>query len=62
MTEARAKIEENYDKQKLEEVTGLTEKIAQSPKVTVKKLMDSTRGCAFLTRELKGIYKHLITV
>ncbi len=60
VTEARTKIEENYDKQKLEELTGLIEKIALSPQLTVKKLMDSTCGCAFLTRELKGIYKHLI--
>ena len=60
VTETRAKIEENYDNQKLEDVTGLIGKLAQSPKATVEKLMDSTLGCAILIRELKGIFKHLI--
>ena len=59
VTEARTKIEENYDHQKREDVTGLIGKLAQSPKASVEKLMDSTLGCAVLIRELKGILKHM---
>jgi hypothetical protein len=60
VTEARNKIEENYKHQKHENVNELIENLALSPKSTVQKLMDSTQGCAFLIRELKGISKHLI--
>jgi hypothetical protein len=59
VTEARTKIEENYHHQKLAEVTGLIGKLAGAPKLTVKKLMDSTAGCVFLTRELRGILNAL---
>ena len=56
-----AKIVDQYDDGKLVEVRDLIPEIAKAPDVTVTKLMNSTRGCAFLLSQFASLEQRLLT-
>ena len=59
VNERMAQIEDHFDDAKQVEVRDLIPQVAEAPDVTVTKLMNSTRGCAFI-REFTSLEQRLL--